>query len=286
MAFALAVTHPFVSGIADAGDASLVQPSNWNAAHTVAVSGATQYGVLLADTTTSIGQVAGFTFGGSAAGTGLYFAAGTATTDVNALNLTQTWNAAGVAFSGIKGVFTQTASAAASYWINLADSAGTNSFLIGKNGSIVRAGGANIIDFNPDGVAGGNNSLRMATNGFYPPNSNQVDLGFAGGGFSWKSLQLVGRVGWDSAGTVDTALTRISAGLLGAGTGAAGSFAGGLKLTDLTINRAATFLTTSLALTDGAGAQVGTLTSSPIAGNPSKWIGINDNGTTRYIPAW
>jgi hypothetical protein len=27
------IKHPFVSGIADGGDASLVQPSNWNAAH-------------------------------------------------------------------------------------------------------------------------------------------------------------------------------------------------------------------------------------------------------------
>ena len=27
------ITHPFVSGIADGGDATLVRPSNWNAAH-------------------------------------------------------------------------------------------------------------------------------------------------------------------------------------------------------------------------------------------------------------
>lgn len=25
---------------------------------------------------------------------------------------------------------------------------------------------------------------------------------------------------------------------------------------------------------------------TPTAGNPSKWIPVNDNGTTRYIPAW
>jgi hypothetical protein len=29
----MAITHPFVSGIADGADASLVRPSNWNAAH-------------------------------------------------------------------------------------------------------------------------------------------------------------------------------------------------------------------------------------------------------------
>lgn len=48
----------------------------------------------------------------------------------------------------------------------------------------------------------------------------------------------------------------------------------------------ATFHTTSTALTDGAGAGAGTITNAPAVGNPTKWIGINDNGTTRYIPAW
>lgn len=43
---------------------------------------------------------------------------------------------------------------------------------------------------------------------------------------------------------------------------------------------------TSVALTNGAAAQSGTLTNAPTAGNPTKWVPINDNGTTRYIPAW
>lgn len=47
-----------------------------------------------------------------------------------------------------------------------------------------------------------------------------------------------------------------------------------------------TMLTSSVALTNGAAAQTGTLTNAPAAGNPTKWIPINDNGTTRYIPAW
>lgn len=47
-----------------------------------------------------------------------------------------------------------------------------------------------------------------------------------------------------------------------------------------------TLLTTSAALTDGAAAQLATITNGPTAGNPTKWIPINDNGTTRYIPAW
>jgi hypothetical protein len=48
----------------------------------------------------------------------------------------------------------------------------------------------------------------------------------------------------------------------------------------------ATLLTTTTALTNGAAAATGTLTNAPTAGNPTKWIPINDNGTTRYIPAW
>lgn len=54
----------------------------------------------------------------------------------------------------------------------------------------------------------------------------------------------------------------------------------------ITATGGATFFTTSTALTDGAGAGAGTILNAPAAGNPTKWIGINDNGTTRYIPAW
>jgi hypothetical protein len=45
-------------------------------------------------------------------------------------------------------------------------------------------------------------------------------------------------------------------------------------------------IATSSALTNGAGAAVGTLTNAPSAGNPTKWIKINDNGTVRSVPAW
>jgi hypothetical protein len=58
-------------------------------------------------------------------------------------------------------------------------------------------------------------------------------------------------------------------------------------LTAASITTSATTLhTTSAALTNGAGVATGTLTNAPAAGNPTKWIPINDNGTTRYIPAW
>mgnify|MGYP001566741902 CR=1 FL=1 len=60
----------------------------------------------------------------------------------------------------------------------------------------------------------------------------------------------------------------------------------GLTALSISTSTAATFHTTTAALTDGAGVATGTLLTAPAAGNPTKWIGINDNGTTRYIPAW
>ena len=43
---------------------------------------------------------------------------------------------------------------------------------------------------------------------------------------------------------------------------------------------------TSAPLTNAAAAQIATLLNAPVAGNPTKWIPIDDNGTTRYIPVW
>lgn len=43
---------------------------------------------------------------------------------------------------------------------------------------------------------------------------------------------------------------------------------------------------TTTALTNGAGAAAGTLANAPAAGNPTKWVPIDDNGTIRYIPTW
>jgi hypothetical protein len=40
------------------------------------------------------------------------------------------------------------------------------------------------------------------------------------------------------------------------------------------------------AFTNNAGASAGTLGNAPVAGNPTKWIPINDAGTIRNIPAW
>ena len=61
---------------------------------------------------------------------------------------------------------------------------------------------------------------------------------------------------------------------------------GDLVLRDLFTNDAGALIRTKTTLTNGAAASLGTLTNAPAAGNPTKWISIDDNGTTRQIPAW
>lgn len=55
---------------------------------------------------------------------------------------------------------------------------------------------------------------------------------------------------------------------------------------ELTTSGGAVFHITSTSLTDGVGAAAGTLSNAPVAGNPTKWIAIKDNGIIRYIPTW
>ncbi len=51
-------------------------------------------------------------------------------------------------------------------------------------------------------------------------------------------------------------------------------------------NTTGRLMDSSATLSNGAAAATGTLTNAPTAGDPTKWVAINDNGTTRYIPAW
>ena len=63
--------------------------------------------------------------------------------------------------------------------------------------------------------------------------------------------------------------------------------AGGiLANTDLYSNNTSFLIRTKATLSNAAAAQTATLTNSPTAGNPTKWISFDDNGTTRRIPAW
>lgn len=92
---------------------------------------------------------------------------------------------------------------------------------------------------------------------------------------------LMGLLG--TAGATSWSLRDVVAGLDRITVNAAGQATFGIGIT---VPGGAQFLTTNTALTNGAGAGAGTITNAPAAGNPTKWIGINDNGTIRYIPAW
>ncbi len=93
------------------------------------------------------------------AGAGPAITAGTATTDVNALSATQTWNAGGVAFTGLKYTITDTASAAGSMAMQIfGGAAGTTNLISVSKAGLVNApayavGGAAGVSFGPAGVA-------------------------------------------------------------------------------------------------------------------------------------
>lgn len=94
--------------------------------------------------------------------------AGTLTTNVKVLDLSVTWNAAGVTFTGIKLNATSTASAAASLLMDL-QVGGTSMMNVGKDGAIY--GGK-------DGAASACTFARLgqANTGMYFPGTNQVGL--------------------------------------------------------------------------------------------------------------
>lgn len=58
------------------------------------------------------------------------------------------------------------------------------------------------------------------------------------------------------------------------------TLAGGITTGSTTLH------TTTVALTNNAGASAGTLTNAPAVGNPTKWFPVNDNGTIRNVPSW
>lgn len=96
--------------------------------------------------------------------------------------------------------------------------------------------------------------------------------------------------GWTpSNGTLaanDVGFSRLGAASVALGNGTGSNTTGTLTLAQVVTNTAASVIQSGVALTDGAGAGAGTITNAPAAGNPTKWIGINDNGTIRYVPAW
>jgi hypothetical protein len=96
--------------------------------------------------------------------------------------------------------------------------------------------------------------------------------------------------GWGNtakyAGTLDSGISRLSAGFFAFGNGTQGDISGSLQATDFYSTDANFGLRSKTTLNNGASTNAGTLLNAPTAGNPTKWISIDDNGTTRRIPAW
>ena len=60
---------------------------------------------------------------------------------------------------------------------------------------------------------------------------------------------------------------------------------GGVVTAELKNNQTI-LLETTATLTNAAAGLVATMLNSPRANNPTKWVAVNDNGTTRYVPLW
>ena len=60
----------------------------------------------------------------------------------------------------------------------------------------------------------------------------------------------------------------------------------GGKVVARLVNNQTVLLETTVALTDGSALASGTLLNAPSAGDPTKWVPIDDDGTIRFIPTW
>ncbi len=147
-------------------------------------------------------------------------AAGTVTTDVNALNITQTWNAGGVTFTGLEVNVTSTASAAASLLMDL-QVGGTSVFKVRKDGRTDWGAGGYIAESSASNLNVNGMNVN-ATGGIYFNPSTNANLGTTGLGFNQVFIKSAGLLTYNE----DTGLSRSSAGVIAVGTGAAASVAG------------------------------------------------------------
>ena len=173
---------------------------------------------------------AGFTFNGST----LALAMGTITTAIGPQTWTETRNAAGVTFPGLKYTITDTASAGGSLAMQIlgGPSGTTNLISVGKSAvagvewlaasriNIGTASGAPTLS-----IAGAGNAYLWSTStgltGFWNGvNGASEFILDSKGSFSWTTTQN------DATATRDTNLSRISAGVIGAGTGTQGEVDG------------------------------------------------------------
>ena len=161
----------------------------------------------------------------STVGAGPTISAGTAVTDVAALSVTRTNNNAAVA-TGVKFTFTDTTGAAGFLPFQvLGGAAGTTNLIsVGKGGSVVLGGSL---------VA--NSFVASATTSYVTAGNADAGIGVSGSviGVLAASGRVIGfssTTNW--SGATDTAFSRISAGVVGVGTGAAAAVDGTLAATN------------------------------------------------------
>jgi len=229
---AIEIKPGFISTVADNPTDfanGLLTPSRHNLPCTI--SGLTPGQLLVPDSATSLTSYAGLTFDG----TTLALAAGTLTTAIGPQTWTETRNAAGVTFPGLKYTITDTASAAGSIALQILGGAAgtTNLFKVDKSGNVTNATGTTAFTtgnyqgaFNI-GIAGVDRIL------FMQGGSNPGLRHASDGVTTWTNSTS------DANATRDTGLSRVSAGVIGVGTGAAGSVAGTISAAAYVVGGAA-----------------------------------------------
>ena len=240
MAFARTATAAHTTTVVGADDHTKeINKDQWNGtgAHTVTpgVTGADVGGIPYCPTATTEVTSSSFTWN-AATGQGLVMAAGTATTDVAAMSLTRTNNNAAVV-TGVKWVFTDTTSAAGFTPLNiLGGSAGTTIMFY-----VTKAGQAGAQNFGTEA----NGTAGTVAYGFTGTTTGLYRLGnliavsasstaYHAFGENVISSTPASVTGWgatagDPSQALDTGFSRISAGVIGVGTGAQGSVAGAIR---------------------------------------------------------
>jgi hypothetical protein len=112
--------------------------------------------------------------------------------------------------------------------------------------------------------------------------STTTGSGIFAGGIGVAGAAYIGGI-INVASTTDSTSSTTGAAIIAGGIGVAKAIFGGSTIYS---NSATVMLGSKTTITGGGVGNVPTLTAGPVNGNPTKWLPYDDNGTTRYIPAW
>lgn len=166
-------------------------------------------------------------------------------------------------------------------WVNATNSGSYWRFRICANGSFASAIEYMRLSGGGLSLSGGGALAATVGNGLLQLASGSTKAN----GIAWGTDTFLYRTGSNALKT-DGVLAIASTTAATSSTTGALTIGGGLGVNGALWVSSATLISSSTTLTNGAAAAVGTLLNAPAAGNPTKWIPINDNGTTRYLPAW